>query len=74
MSAAAMNYMTRWRKSSYKCPACDRMLWTMTVGDGRVWWCGWGTCPSDIANNGASTIEELRKNVEEEPEYYESED
>lgn len=68
MSAMALNDITRWRQSSYKCPACDRLLWCLPMGDQILFWCGVGPCPSIAANNGASTIEELRKNVENEKE------
>lgn len=65
------NDISKWQKSKYDCPACSRKLWTLVLEDGRIWWCGTGKCPSLADNNGASLIEELRKNVEEEPEYYE---
>lgn len=63
-----MNYITRWKKSSYDCPACSRKLWSLQLEDSMLYWCGTGPCPSIAANNGASTIEELRKNVENEKE------
>lgn len=68
MSAMAMNYITRWKKSIYKCPACERTLWMLPITEGIVYFCSYGPCPSLAANNGASTIEELRKNVENEKE------
>lgn len=66
MSASAINDITKWRRSAHKCPACKRMLWVLPVTEGVVYFCGWGSCSSLAANDGAASIELLRKNVEEE--------
>lgn len=65
-----VNDVTKWKKTDIKCPACSRFLWMVQLenGMGKTFWCGTGPCPSIAANNGASSIELLRKNVEEEEE------
>lgn len=68
MSASALNDITQWRRSGYKCPACDRLLWSLPMENSILFWCGVGSCPSLAANNGAASIELLRKNVENEEE------
>jgi hypothetical protein len=67
-----MNDITRWKKSGYKCPACDRLLWVLPLVEGVVYFCGWGPCPSTTANDGAPSYEELVRKWGEEPEYKES--
>lgn len=63
MSAQALNDISKWQRSEHDCPACSRKLWTLQLEDSRIWWCGVGPCPSLAANNGAPSIELLRKNV-----------
>lgn len=74
MSAMAVNDISRWTKSIHKCPACERALWTLMLPEGRIWYCGWGPCPSLTTNDGASSVEELNRRWEAEPEQVEKEE
>jgi len=64
--------MSDWKQSRFKCPACgERLLHSIGIGSVYIW-CGNGTCPSVVSNDGARSESEeaaysaLRANIENE--------